>query len=254
MSLKKHISLILILAMLMTALPELGTADSVSAASTIKKTALTNHAAGSKSIKNTWKKVRGAKGYEVYRSAKKKGKYQKVKTIKKGKTTSWTNKKLKKNKAYFYKVRAYKIVKGKKKYSKFSAVQRAVTTNTPAWEWYMSKKSEKTDTIKLEITNKSRYNMNFTKNGIFFRDADSLEQAAELGESATPQELEAAGIYELKAKAGTIRPGKTKVLTYKADKEVDYSRESILFGEFKYNKTKYLIFAGWDMEAGYIKE
>ena len=58
----------------------------------------------------------------------------------------------------------------------------------------------------------------------------------------------------MKAKAGAIRPGKTKILTYKADKEVDYSRKSILFGEFKYNKTKYLIFAGWDMEAGYIKE
>ena len=55
MSLKKHISLILILAMLMTAVPALGTADSVSAASTLKKPALTNHAAGSKSIKNTWK-------------------------------------------------------------------------------------------------------------------------------------------------------------------------------------------------------
>lgn len=39
MSLKKHISLILILAMLMTAVPALGTADSVSAASTLKKPA-----------------------------------------------------------------------------------------------------------------------------------------------------------------------------------------------------------------------
>ena len=35
-------------------------------------------------VKLTWKKVKGADGYEIYRATSKKGKYQKIKTLKKG--------------------------------------------------------------------------------------------------------------------------------------------------------------------------
>lgn len=55
------------------------------------------------SVKVTWKKVTGAKKYQVYRATKKSGKYTKIKTTAK---TSYTNKKLKNGKHYFYKVRA----------------------------------------------------------------------------------------------------------------------------------------------------
>lgn len=44
----------------------------------------------------SWKKVKGASGYEVYRSTKKNGKYKKIKTIKKAGTVRFTDKKLKK--------------------------------------------------------------------------------------------------------------------------------------------------------------
>ena len=60
------------------------------------------------SLKLTWKKVSGAKGYQIYRATSKNGKYKKVKTIKSGKTVSWTNTKLTTGKKYYYKVRAYK--------------------------------------------------------------------------------------------------------------------------------------------------
>ena len=76
-----------------------------------------------KSAKITWKKVAGATGYEVYRANKKKGKYKKVKTLK-AKATSFTNKKLKAKKTYFFKVRAYITKNGKKTYSSWSAVKK----------------------------------------------------------------------------------------------------------------------------------
>ena len=72
----------------------------------------------------SWKKVKGASGYEVYRSTKKNGKYAAVKTINKGKTVTFTNKNLKKGKTYYYKVRAYKVVSGKKVYGKFSTIKK----------------------------------------------------------------------------------------------------------------------------------
>lgn len=76
------------------------------------------------SLKVSWKKVKTAKGYQIYRATKKNGKYKKVKTIKKAKTVSWTNKKLTTGKRYYYKVRA---IRGSRKGS-FSAKRSGVPT------------------------------------------------------------------------------------------------------------------------------
>lgn len=81
-------------------------------------------AAGKKKMTLKWKKVSGASGYKIYRAAKKKGKYKKVATIKKGKTVKWTNKKLKKKKKYYYKIKAYRKVSGKLVYSTYSYASR----------------------------------------------------------------------------------------------------------------------------------
>ena len=87
-----------------------------------------------KSVKNNkkkavtvkWKKVKGATGYQVkYARNKKFTKGKKVKTIKDAKKASLTIKKLKKNKTYFVKVRAYTIGKdGKKVYGDWSNVKK----------------------------------------------------------------------------------------------------------------------------------
>lgn len=79
--------------------------------------------AGKKKLTVKWAKVKGASGYVIYRSAKKSGGFRKVKTIKKGKTVSFKNTKLKSKKTYYYKIRAYRTVKGKKVYSAYSAVK-----------------------------------------------------------------------------------------------------------------------------------
>lgn len=56
----------------------------------------------------------------VYRATKKNGKYKAVKTITKASTTKFKNKKLKKKKTYYYKVRAIKKAGKKVTYSKYS--------------------------------------------------------------------------------------------------------------------------------------
>ena len=72
----------------------------------------------------SWKKVKGASGYEVYRSTKKNGKYKKIKTIKKAGTVRFTDKKLKKGFAYYYKVRAYRKTAVAKVYGNDSAAKK----------------------------------------------------------------------------------------------------------------------------------
>ena len=68
----------------------------------------------------TWKKVNGASGYEIYRATSKNGKYKKIATVKKNSAkTTYKDRKLAKNKKYYYKVRAYKTVNKYKTYSKF---------------------------------------------------------------------------------------------------------------------------------------
>lgn len=78
---------------------------------------------GAKTVAVKWKKVSGASGYEIYSATSKNGKYKKVATVKKGGTTSCKNTKLKKGKTYYYKVRAYCTVNGKKVYGKYSEVK-----------------------------------------------------------------------------------------------------------------------------------
>ena len=71
-------------------------------------------------VRITWKKVKNADGYQVYRATKKNGKDKAVSTLKKGTAVSYTNKKLKKKSTYYYKVRAYKKVGKKTVYGAYS--------------------------------------------------------------------------------------------------------------------------------------
>ena len=71
-----------------------------------------------------WKAVNGAKGYVVYRASSKSGTYKKIATTS---ISFYKNSKLKAGKTYYYKVRAYKKVNGKTKYSYYSYVDKATT-------------------------------------------------------------------------------------------------------------------------------
>src|SRR5690606_18486201 len=78
--------------------------------------------ASTTAIKTTWAKVGEASGYEVYRAASKAGTYTKVKTLTSVSSLTFTNTGLGKGKTYYYKVRAYRVVSGKKIYSPFTTI------------------------------------------------------------------------------------------------------------------------------------
>lgn len=64
-----------------------------------------------------WRKVSKAGGYRIYRSTSGKGRYKKAGDTKKN---TYTDKNVKKKKTYYYKVKTWKKVDGKKVYSDFS--------------------------------------------------------------------------------------------------------------------------------------
>ena len=84
--------------------------------------------AGEEKVIVTWKKVSGAEGYHIYRAGSKNGKYKRIKIVNKGKTTKFTNSQLEGGKTYYYKVRAFKKLKGKKVFSVYSAPASAKTS------------------------------------------------------------------------------------------------------------------------------
>lgn len=79
--------------------------------------------AGKNTVKVSWKKVTGANGYRVYRSTSKNGEYTSAGFIKKGSTVTFKDKKVSEGKTYYYKIRAYRIVNGKRVYGPYSAVK-----------------------------------------------------------------------------------------------------------------------------------
>ena len=81
-------------------------------------------AAGKNKVTVSWKKVNGANGYVIYRAAKKNGAYKAVKTVKKGGTVRFVNTGLKKGKVFFYKMRPYRMVNGKKVFGNYTVVKK----------------------------------------------------------------------------------------------------------------------------------
>ena len=79
-----------------------------------------------KKISTKWKKVKGAKGYQLQYALNKKFKKKKSVQTKK---TKYTIKKLKKKKTYYIRVRAYKMNGRKKVYGKWSTVKKIKVKN-----------------------------------------------------------------------------------------------------------------------------
>lgn len=69
-----------------------------------------------------WGKSIGAEGYEVYMATSKSGTYSKISTVTSGSTLSYKKTGLKSGKTYYFKVRSYITVNGKKVYSDFTKV------------------------------------------------------------------------------------------------------------------------------------
>ena len=74
-----------------------------------------------------WNKLKNADGYKLYRSANKEKGYKELATLKGNNKVAVKIKKLKSNKVYYFKVKAYDKVDGKTVYSKFSKVLKVKT-------------------------------------------------------------------------------------------------------------------------------
>ncbi len=88
-----------------------------------KKVANVKAKAGKKQMTVTWKRNKNAKGYQITYSQKKNFKKAKNVAITKNKTTKKVIKKLKSDKKYYVKVRAYKKAGNKKVYGAYSKVK-----------------------------------------------------------------------------------------------------------------------------------
>lgn len=72
----------------------------------------TAKAASKRTVQIKWKKLSDVTGYQIYRSTKKNSGYRLIKIAGKN-TSTFTDKKLEKNRQYYYKIRAYKTYNGK---------------------------------------------------------------------------------------------------------------------------------------------
>ena len=90
----------------------------------LTKPSLTVKAKSKTAMSLSWEKISGAKQYEIYRATSKKGTYKKIATTK---SLKYTNTKLKKNKAYFYKIKAVQKIGSKTYRSAFSTMRSAKT-------------------------------------------------------------------------------------------------------------------------------
>lgn len=86
-----------------------------------------------KAARVTWKKVKGASGYIVYRSTKKNKGYKAVKTIKKRSTVKTTISGLAGGKTYYFKVKAYTNVGKKKRKKKIKSASYSAAAKVKTW-------------------------------------------------------------------------------------------------------------------------
>jgi len=96
---------------------------------TVPKAAISKLMKKKKAFTVKWKKVSVATGYQIQYSTNKNFKSKKSVTVKSAKNVTKTVKKLKGNKKYYVRIRAYKTYKDKNYYSAWSAVKSVKTKN-----------------------------------------------------------------------------------------------------------------------------
>lgn len=86
----------------------------------------------STSVSLAWNKVKGADGYEIYRSSSKNGSFTKIATVKKASSVSYLDSSLAGGKTYYYKVRPYQMDGNQKRRAGFCAVQKIKLLKKPS--------------------------------------------------------------------------------------------------------------------------
>lgn len=124
---------------------------------------------GKKEITVKWKKLSGATAYEIFRATKKTGKYKSIKKTG-SKKERFTDKTVKTNKTYYYKVR----VISKKRVGKASDIKKGKTHKLKTVEEYLAKKNPNICMDKDKNINS--YNINGYYSPIKYRYAKGVLQ------------------------------------------------------------------------------
>lgn len=126
------------------------------AGSTLKAPALSNYSNEKGAIVNSWTKTSGASGYQIYRATKRTGTYKRIFTTAK---RTYTDKHTTLQATYYYKVRAYKVSSGKKRYSKYSGIVSAQSVEGDQISFIpkLYTHTDKSYYQKVRITNKGVY-------------------------------------------------------------------------------------------------
>ncbi|MBC6681023.1 S8 family serine peptidase [Zhenpiania hominis] len=101
-------------------------------------------------IRLSWKRAKSADGYQIGRASSPNGPYKLAKTIKKGGSGSWTDRRRKPGKTYYYKMRSYRLYKKKRYCSEWSeSVSIKASPKTPS---FSAKKKNRSVVLKWKKT------------------------------------------------------------------------------------------------------
>ena len=180
--------------------------EAVGATPVLSKPAVTLKA-GFKKVTVSSKAVAGAEGYVIYRSAKKTSGFKEVKTVAKSGALSFANKSLTMKKTYYYKVKAYRTVDGKKVYSSYSSVKKATTRSLAKPTVTLSGGSQKITVKAKKVTGASGYVVyRSTKKTSGFKAIKTVKKSGSL--KFVNSKLKAKKTYYYKVKAFVTEDGK----------------------------------------------
>ncbi len=129
------------------------------------------------SVRLKWSKVKNADGYKIYgNKCGKKNRMKLLKTIENGKTTTYTQKKLKKGTYYKYIVRAYKLIDGKQV---TIAVSKTIHSTTKGGKYGVAK-SVKIKTDKKMKSKKGSYTLTIKKNKKYTIKASEVKESKKI--------------------------------------------------------------------------
>lgn len=121
-------------------------------------------------IRVTWNKVFGANGYRVYRSTSKDGKYTAIGSTAKNSAVTFLDKKAATGTTYYYKVRAYRNVNGKKVYGSYSiAVKGKAVLSAPSLSVGSTSKTAVLEWSRVKAADGYQVYASASKNGKYTR-------------------------------------------------------------------------------------
>lgn len=171
--------------------------------------AISKVSGGANKITVSWKKVSGAKKYELYMASAKSGTYKKITTLNADKT-SYTKTGLGTAKKYYFKVRTYRTVNGKNVYSSYSPVKYGATGPAVPKIKSVTGSTGKASVTWNKVSGADGYEvyMSTSKNG-------SYSKAAKVGASTTSYTktaLSEGKTYYFKVRA--YKKGESSAVTY----------------------------------------